>query len=131
MALPTPTPAPTFVPAPPPELIIAYTVAVRVDSDGSVGKGWCTDFVWSRGWPHSIYSGDANTWKRFINTENPRAGDVVVLREGGKRGHVAIIESVASTSINLIEQNFVGLGVVSRRTIPKDYARIVGFIMPP
>lgn len=128
MWVPTPVPPPK----PPVRPILAPQVVNKVSAvveDPAIGDGWCTDFVWSKGYSRSKYHGNAVEWKEYINTKNPREGDVVVLREG-PIGHVAIIESLASKSISIIEQNFVGKGIVSRRTISRDYARIVGFIMP-
>lgn len=114
------------VETPTPEVrVIRATSAVVTEG---VGDGQCVSFVQAHGF--SEYSGNAGTWKRYVNTTNPRAGDVVVLREGPV-GHVALIESVSSQSLDLWEQNYEGPYIVSRRTIPKDYGRIVGFISPP
>lgn len=109
----------------PPTVIAGKSLAMRTEG---VGDGWCVDYVQEHGF--SQYSGNAGTWKRYINVTKPSPGDVVVLKEGSI-GHVAIVQSVASKSLTLIEQNFIGKYIVSTRTIPKDYARIVGFISPP
>lgn len=126
---------PIFIPTPPkkvlrPQAIVPVVVSpisgksVATKEEG-VGNGQCVAFVQAHGF--SKYRGNAGTWKRYINTKKPKAGDAVVLREGSV-GHVAILESVASQSYTLIEQNMEGPYIISRRTIPKNYGRIVGFI---
>lgn len=127
MQVPTPTPTPAPIIRP----VIRQTLGVMASvSAGFVptGNGQCVAFVQAHGF--SGYNGNAGTWRRYINTDSPRAGDAIVLREGSV-GHIALVESVASQSYNLVEQNFLGRYIVSRRTISKDYANIVGFIMPP
>lgn len=132
MWVPTPVPPPkprTVAPRPLQVVHVVNSVSAEVSDDlAPVGDGYCVAFVKAHGFAE--YSGDAWEWKRYNNTKNPQAGDVVVLREG-KVGHVALIESVSSQSLNLIEQNYKGRYVVSRRTIPKDYARIEALVSPP
>jgi hypothetical protein len=93
-----------------------------------VGDGWCVAYVQANGF--SGYSGNAVEWKRYINVASPSAGDAIVLREGGPIGHVAIVSAVSSQSLLLVEQNYEGRYIVSSRSIPLDYDRIVGFISP-
>lgn len=125
MQVPTPTPLPTRRVVVVEPVVRAETSTVK-DEFAPVGDGQCVAFVQAHGF--SEFSGNAGTWKRYINTKNPRAGDVVVLREGPV-GHVALLETVASQSLGLLEQNYEGRYIVSRRTISRNYARIVGFIM--
>lgn len=87
------------------------------------------DFVQANGFENM--NGNANTWSRYVNTASPSIGDAVVLKEGGSTGHVALVVGVSSTSIGLEEMNYKGYGIISSRTIPLDYANVVGYITPP
>ena len=89
--------------------------------------GWCVSFVRSHGFEE--YNGDAHTWKRFINALEPIVGSAIVLDEGTD-GHVALITAVSSGSLDLIEQNFEGLGIVSTRSLDRFSTSIVGYIHP-
>lgn len=90
-----------------------------------VGNGQCVDFVQAHGF--SNMSGNANTWRRYINTPVPAAGGVVVLR-GGRYGHVALITAVLPGSIQVVEQNFYGPYIIDHREISLSDRSIVGFI---
>ena len=71
--------------------------------------------------------GNADEWVKYINSKEPLYGAVVVLDEG-KLGHLALVEDFDRNSIKVIEQNYEGKGIVSRRIIKRDYARILGFV---
>jgi LysM repeat protein len=90
-----------------------------------VGDGQCVAFVRAHGF--STMSGNANTWKRYINTPSPATGGVVVLR-GGRYGHVALVTAVKSNSIQIVEQNYYGPYIIDHREIPLNDRSIVGFI---
>lgn len=90
-----------------------------------VGNGQCVDFVQAHGF--AKMSGNANTWKRYINTPVPVVGGVVVLR-GGRYGHVALITAVKTNSFQVVEQNYYGLYIVDHREISLTDRAIVGFI---
>jgi len=89
------------------------------------GNGQCVDFVQAHGFARM--SGNANTWKRYINTPVPVAGGVVVLK-GGRYGHVALITAVLPGSIQVVEQNYYGPYIIDHREISLSDRLIVGFI---
>lgn len=104
------------------------SVAKSSDNHGiyvSVGNGQCVDFVQAHGF--SKMSGNANTWKRYINTPVPVVGGVIVLR-GGRYGHVALVTAVKPNSIQIVEQNYYGLYIIDHREISLSDKSIVGFI---
>lgn len=89
------------------------------------GNGQCVDFVQAHG--HANHSGNAYTWKKYINTPAPVVGGVVVLR-GGRYGHVALITAVKLNSFQVVEQNFYGPYIIDHREISLTDRAIVGFI---
>ena len=84
-------------------------------------------FVQKNGYGH--LRGNAHEWVKHVNSTEPSIGSVVVLDEG-KLGHLALVEDFDRDSIEVIEQNYEGRGIVSRRTIQRDYSRILGFVKP-
>ena len=88
------------------------------------GNGQCVDFIKANGF--GKYRGNAHEWAKYINTDKPNIGGVVVLDEG-RYGHLALVIGIEN-GIQLAEQNFEGLYQVSYRTISPDYEKIVGFI---
>jgi LysM repeat protein len=104
------------------------TIAIASEDHGiykPVGNGQCVDFVQAHG--YATYSGNANTWKRYINTPTPVVGGVVVLK-GGRFGHVALVTSVKPSSIQVVEQNYYGIRIIDHREISLSDKTIVGFI---
>lgn len=101
--------------------------------------GQCTYYVFNRmaqvGTPigHSMM-GNANEWSSYARSygysvsRTPSAGTAMVFQSGigGSHptyGHVAFVESVnADGSVYISEMNFVGLNVISYRTIPASVA---------
>ena len=54
--------------------------------------------------------------------KNPEVGAVIVTKEsskGSNTGHVAIVNTITDTEVEVVEQNYVALGVVSTRWISK------------
>jgi len=90
-----------------------------------IGNGQCVAFVQAHGFPN--LSGNANQWKKYINTHAPVAGGVVVLRSG-PYGHVALITAVKESSIQVVEQNYYGHYIIDHREISLGDDSIVGFI---
>lgn len=90
-----------------------------------VGDGQCVAFIQANG--YSNYHGNAKEWARYINTDGPTVGGVVVFR-GGRFGHLALITAVKENSIQIVEQNYYGLYVVDHREISLNDRSIVGFI---
>ncbi len=89
------------------------------------GNGQCVDFVQAHGFARM--SGNANTWKRYLNSPVPTVGGVVVLK-GGRWGHVAIVTAVLPGSFQIVEQNYYGHYIISHREISLNDKLIVGFI---
>lgn len=94
--------------------------------------GYCTYYVSQR---RTIpWSGNAIAWlsgaRAFgYSTGNvPQVGAIVVTSEGGRTGHVAMVDSVNGDQITLTEMNYNGFGVISSRTISASYSRILGYI---
>ena len=88
------------------------------------GNGSCVDLIKANG--YGEYRGNAYEWAKYINTDKPSIGDVVVLKEG-RFGHLALIVGF-DKGIMVAEQNYRGLYIVSTRSIDWDYKRIMGFI---
>lgn len=111
-----------------PELL---DTTIVLPCDWGIARGQCVcfvkDFIDKNGGDSSQYSGNAITWKRYINTDTPQVGDVVVMNNGWF-GHVGIVIKVDGTSITIIERNFLGLWIVSERTIDISDATIEGFV---
>ena len=87
-------------------------------------NGQCVEFIKVNGFEG--YRGNAQEWAKYINTDKPSIGDVVVLNEG-RWGHLALITGF-DTGIIVTEQNYKGLYIVSTRSIEWNYKGIVGFI---
>jgi len=99
---------------------------------GTYPYGYCT--YWAsqeKGIPGGF--GNAKNW--LVSAKNygyqtgqtPEEGAVVVTSESSL-GHVAYVEEVTDTTIEVSEMNYIGRGVVSRRVIPRDYRAIRGYI---
>ncbi len=84
------------------------------------------------------WSGNANQWLANARNygykigKNPVKGAVVSLKESGwqarRYGHVAYVEEVREDEIVISEMNYKGKGVYSKRTIPIDSKKIIGYI---
>ncbi len=94
--------------------------------------GWCTYYVATRryvpgGW------GNARSWlssarrSGYSTGSVPAAGAIVVLNESWL-GHVAYVEAVSGGRITISEMNYVGWGMVDRRTLPARGGLIMGYI---
>lgn len=90
-----------------------------------VGDGQCVAFVQAHGYAN--LHGNAKEWARYIDTNTPSVGDVVVFR-GGRYGHVALITAVIGNSIQVVEQNFYGLYVIDHREVSLSNGSIIGFV---
>ena len=88
------------------------------------GNGQCVAFLKANGFEG--FKGNAHKWKKYINSDIGWVGSAVLLDEG-KFQHLALIIGTED-GYNLVEQNYEGLYIVSERTIPFNYPRIVGFI---
>jgi len=92
----------------------------------SVGNGQCIAFLQANGF--EVFKGSAWEWKKYINSDIGWPGYAVLLDEGPYQ-HVALITG-NNEGYQLVEQNYLGEYIVSTRSIPFDYERIVGFIRP-
>ena len=92
----------------------------------SVGNGECVAFIQANGYEE--YRGNAYEWVKYVNPDIKIGwpGYVVLLDEGPYQ-HLALITGTDG-GYNLVEQNYLGIGIVSSRTIPYDYIKIVGFV---
>lgn len=94
--------------------------------------GYCTYYAAQK--RYVPWGGNAITWLSgarsygFATGSTPQAGAIVVTSEGGRTGHVAMVDAVNGDQITLSEMNFRGFGVISSRTIPASYSRIMGYI---
>jgi len=94
--------------------------------------GYCTYYVAQK--RPIPWRGNAITWLSgarafgFATGETPQVGAIVVTTEGGATGHVAMVDAVAGDQMTISEMNFRGFGVISSRTIPISYSRIIGYI---
>lgn len=94
--------------------------------------GYCTYYVAQK--RLIPWSGNAITWLSgarsfgFATGDSPKVGAIVVTSEGGRAGHVAMVDAVGDGTITVSEMNFMGFGVISSRTISSSYSRIMGYI---
>lgn len=95
--------------------------------------GWCTWYVHYRRPDLPNGMGNANSYiasaraAGYATGSVPRRGAVIQTRESGW-GHVAIVDAVNGDMITLTEMNYVGRGIISRRTISAHSGAIVGYI---
>lgn len=93
--------------------------------------GYCTSYVASR--RNIPWRGNAGAWlgnaraMGYATGREPRAGAIIVTNESPV-GHVGIVEAVHGGSVTISEMNYVGRGIVSRRTISSGSGAIRGFI---
>jgi len=94
--------------------------------------GYCTYYVSQR--RMIPWSGNAIAWLSgarsfgFATGNTPQVGAIVVTSEGGKAGHVGMIDAVIGDQITITEMNYRGFGVISSRTISSSYGAIMGYI---
>ena len=97
----------------------------------SYGNGTCVPYARARSGLQLFGRADTFlgqvTEAGYSTSTTPIVGSIVVLDEGAI-GHVAVVEEVLGESIRISEQNYKGLYIVSERTIPVSYERILGYI---
>jgi surface antigen len=135
-AVGAPAPAPAPSPAAPAPAAVGGFAGADVDeepaAEGYGGlpyvEGNCTRYAWTRRQDLPATLGNATTWDEraadagFPVDGTPRVGDVGVMEAGthdtGRYGHVFYVERVVGDgTIVISDMNWVGLGVVSQRTI--------------
>jgi hypothetical protein len=105
----------------------------------SYGNGSCVAFVQAMGF--NIHAGAAKNWPivavklGYQVVSVPVVGSAMVTKEssrGTNSGHVALVIGVQLNDIIVKEQNYIGLGIVSIRTISKRSLvyRQSSFILP-
>lgn len=94
--------------------------------------GYCTYYVSQRRF--IPWSGNAISWLSgarsfgYATGSTPQVGAIVVTTEGGKAGHVGMVDAVDGDQITISEMNYRGFGVISSRTISASYGAILGYI---
>lgn len=94
--------------------------------------GYCTYYAASK--RNVTWSGNASSWLSGARSaglatgDAPQAGAIVVTSEGGRTGHVGIVEQVSGDQMTVSEMNYKGWGIISSRTISASYGPIRGYI---
>lgn len=113
----------------------SQSAATKVAVDAGAHRfpyGYCTYYASQRRFVP--WSGNAIAWLYgaqsfgFATGSTPQVGAIVVTSEGGKTGHVGIIDNVSGDQITITEMNYRGFGVISSRTISSSYGAIMGYI---
>ena len=110
--------------------------AVKIVSAGTDAHyfpyGYCTYYAAQRRFVP--WSGNAISWLSgaqsfgFATGSTPQVGAIIVTSEGGKTGHVGIVDGVQGDQITITEMNYRGWGIISSRTISASYGPIMGYI---
>ena len=93
--------------------------------NGGIGDGWCVSYAKFKS--GLTFSGNAYEWINYINSQEPKIGDIIVLKEG-KSGHLAYLENIQGNKLIISEQNYLGRWIVSIRIIEITYINILGYI---
>lgn len=127
-------PEPVSAPEPPRRSAIADYRPARYygGGGGNFPYGYCTWYVASR---RSVPPGAGNAWTWFRAAQaagwatgyTPAPGAIMVTWESGW-GHVALVEAVYGNTFTVSEMNYVGWGIISRRTITTSSVPLIGFI---
>lgn len=111
-----------------------YTVIGRMWGQYNGGyPGHCTWYVNSvrSDLPNGMGNGGqylANARARGMATgSTARVGAIIVTSESGY-GHVGIVTAVGNGTVTVREMNYVGLGIVSQRTISANFYAIKGYV---
>ena len=114
---------------------VKTTPAVAVDESTtghSFPYGYCTYYASQR--RVVPWGGNAITWLSgarsfgFATGSTPQAGAIMVTSEGGRAGHVAVVDAVNGDQVTVTEMNYSGFGRISTRTISSSYGQIMGYI---
>ena len=102
------------------EGILSYSVR------RGVGNGQCVAYAKSAS-GLTQYSGNAITWTRYVNSQTPQKGAVVVLNVG-KYGHLAVVTNITDKTITVSEQNFIGRYIIDSRNLNINDSDILGYV---
>ncbi len=85
------------------------------------------------------WTGHAKSWLSnaqrlgFTISREPAIGAIISLRESSWTarvyGHVGYVESFDETSVTFSEMNYIGPWIITRRTLPRNDSRIIGYIL--
>ncbi|MFA6492578.1 MAG: CHAP domain-containing protein [Patescibacteria group bacterium] len=112
--------------------VTSKIATIEAGESHSFPYGYCTYYVSQR--RNIPWSGNAIAWLSgaqrfgFATGSTPQVGSIVVTTEGGKTGHVGMVDGVDGDQITITEMNYRGFGVISTRTISASYSRIMGYI---
>lgn len=73
------------------------------------------------------YSGNANVWANYINTNTPHVGDIVVIQTG-KYWHIGVVVKVDANTITVRSRNYLGRWIVSDDIFQRADAKLIGYI---
>lgn len=98
-----------------------------------VGNGSCVAFVKltlgvTEAWWNPRYVWNHADLLSLKRLPSPIKGSIIITNEGNV-GHMGIVEKVSEYVIMIVEQNFYK-SYVSRREIPINYNKIVGYLQP-
>lgn len=99
---------------------------IVLPSDNGIGAGQCVGYI-----QHVTgvkFSGNANTWTRYINSRVPTVGAIVV-QNLSRFGHIGVIVKVTDDKIIVRSRNIVGLWIVSDNTYNINDPRNLGYIV--
>ena len=100
--------------------------AVVLPIDWGIGNGQCVKFV--RYVTGVDIFGNASAWVKYINSDTPQVGDIVVIRYSKWQWHVGIVSKVDNDSITVRSRNVRGKYIVSDDKFRLDDSRVVGYI---
>ena len=73
------------------------------------------------------YSGNANVWTQYINSDTPEIGYIVVI-QAGRWGHVGFVTEIKDDKITIRSRNWRGLWIISDDEFETNDIRILGYI---
>lgn len=100
-------------------------VTTKVATSRPYPYGWCTYYAASRKGITTNY-GNAKNWP--VTSKEPSQGSILVTYENRTYGHVAYVEAVDGFKVTVSEMNYVGFGVVSKRTVDIRNIPLKGFL---
>ena len=73
------------------------------------------------------YNGNASEWNKYINSETPQIGSIVVMHVG-RFGHLGVVIKIEDDTITVRSRNWRGLWIISDDIFNIDDDRIVGYV---
>lgn len=90
--------------------------------------GQCVNFIrYSLDDKSDLYTGNADQWEQYINSEEAKVGSIAVFRVG-RWGHIGIVIKVDEETITVRSRNWQGLWIISDDIFNKDDKKIIGYI---